>query len=415
MSEFISLLISYLLMAFADSVDAMFGNKLGVDNIVVAGTMASLSLLTKSISRIGGYTYRCIRKDRCKCLKMSAIAGIIFGIVIFLTRSLIINFYDISEKQKIIFNSCLIQWSIYIPVYSFGNDLFEQIRLDGKLKLYRKCIIIFYAILISTDVIAFLLWHRLDLLYAMTTLTATICAIIMYKWSNIEYQKIDTEFLINVKKYAIPIAIERFLNGVNMMITAVVTSRLGENIFAIHSVMFGAMCTGESVTNSYQAALMIKLPLNKGYKKSKDSCLFWAKKMFFISFGLYVCYMVVSILVYKGNISIADITPWFLFYMCEFFGLYVYETSKTLCINQCIVKYMPLAVPIGAIFRYILIGMSFHINHPFVTLGLAVGVDFLARGITYIVLCKCNQKVSYCDKQNLKKGDSYERIYNQKT
>lgn len=392
MLEFMSLLVSYALMALADSVDAMFGNQINIDSIVVAGAMTSLSMITKSLSRLGGYTFRCTRKNRSKSLQVSAIAGFTLAIIIFLVRDVIIGMYKITPSQQELFNKCLIQWSIYIPFYSVGNDLFEQIRLDNKLKLYSKSLLWFYILLIGTDALIFLTWHRLDYLYAATTFTAAVMIVIMYKWSGVKYEKLDKEFIIDVKKYAIPIAIERLFNGFSMMLSAVIISGLGEKTFAIHSVLYGAMCTGESITNSYQAALMIKLPLDKGYDESMKATKYWMKKMFFILIGIYFVYMMISVVIYKGAIPLRDCFPWYFFYMVEYLGLYWYESMKTLCINQKVVKLMALCVPIGGIARYSCIGLAYLVELPLIPLGLSVGLDFAIRGTVYYYILYFNNK-----------------------
>lgn len=392
MLEFMSLLVSYALMALADSVDAMFGNQINIDSVVVAGAMTSLSMITKSLSRLGGYTFRCTRKNRSKSLQISAIAGIGLGVVIFLLRGIIVDVYRITPSQKELFNRCLIQWSVYIPFYSVGNDLFEQIRLDSKLKLYSKSLLWFYILLIGTDALIFMKWHRLDYLYAATTLTAATMIVVMYKWSGVKYERLDREFLIDVKKYAIPIAIERLFNGFSMMLSAVIISGLGEKTFAVHSVLYGAMCTGESITNSYQAALMIKLPLDKSYEEAKKATKYWMKQMFFILIGIYFVYMMISIVIYKGTIPLRDCFPWYFFYMVEYLGLYWYESMKTLCINQKVVKLMALCVPIGGIARYSCMLIAYFVKLPLIPLGLSVGLDFAIRGTVYYCLLYFNNK-----------------------
>lgn len=60
MKEFISLLVSFIFMSIADSIDAAFNNAISIDAIVVCGSLFSIDLILKSISDIGIFTYRTI-------------------------------------------------------------------------------------------------------------------------------------------------------------------------------------------------------------------------------------------------------------------------------------------------------------------------------------------------------------------
>ena len=62
MSEFISILISFIFMSLAESVDSFFNNKISIDAIIVCGSLFSINLLGKSLGELGTYTYRVIRK-----------------------------------------------------------------------------------------------------------------------------------------------------------------------------------------------------------------------------------------------------------------------------------------------------------------------------------------------------------------
>lgn len=62
MKTFISLLISFVIMSIADSIDQAFNNAISLDAIVVCGSLFSINLILKSISDIGIYTHRTDRK-----------------------------------------------------------------------------------------------------------------------------------------------------------------------------------------------------------------------------------------------------------------------------------------------------------------------------------------------------------------
>lgn len=53
MKEFISLLISFILMGVADNIDSAFNNLLSIDAIAVCGSLFSIDLILKSLGEIG--------------------------------------------------------------------------------------------------------------------------------------------------------------------------------------------------------------------------------------------------------------------------------------------------------------------------------------------------------------------------
>ena len=62
MKEFISILISFIFMGIADSIDSAFNNAISIDTIIVCGSLFTIEIILKSISDIGLYTYRIERK-----------------------------------------------------------------------------------------------------------------------------------------------------------------------------------------------------------------------------------------------------------------------------------------------------------------------------------------------------------------
>lgn len=85
MKEFISLLISFIFMSIADSIDA----------IVVCGSLFSIDLILKSISDIGIFTYRTERKDESAYLIINVIIGFLLGVLVFFLRNIIVNLFEL--------------------------------------------------------------------------------------------------------------------------------------------------------------------------------------------------------------------------------------------------------------------------------------------------------------------------------
>lgn len=147
MKEFISILISFVFMGLAESIDSAFNNAISIDAIVVCGSLFSIDSILKSFSDIGTYTYRTARKDETSYLIVNTIVGLLIGIIVFLGRDFIVNIFGLTDIQKQLLSSILILYIGYLVLGRLANALFEMVRLKGELKLYRKSLIVYYIIL----------------------------------------------------------------------------------------------------------------------------------------------------------------------------------------------------------------------------------------------------------------------------
>ena len=144
MKDFISILISFLVMSIADSIDTSFNNLISVDAIVVWGSFLLIDLIFRSITEIGTYTYRITRKNEWSYLWFNILFGLLMGIIVLISKNVIIDIFNITEVQKNMLSILLNVYIGYLVLGRLANGIFEIIRLKGNLKLYRKSLIIYY-------------------------------------------------------------------------------------------------------------------------------------------------------------------------------------------------------------------------------------------------------------------------------
>ena len=155
MKEFISILISFIFMSLADSIDSAFNNLISIDAIVVTGSFLLIDSIFKSFAEIGIYTYRTTRKNEWQYLWFNIIFGILMGIIVLTCKNLIVNIFNLSDTQKNMLSILLNFYAIYVVFGRLANGIFEIIRLKGQLKLYRKSLIVYYVSLIALDTFAY--------------------------------------------------------------------------------------------------------------------------------------------------------------------------------------------------------------------------------------------------------------------
>ena len=383
MREFISILISFILMGIADNVDNFFNNAISVDTIVVCGCIFTLDIVLNAVSQLGLYAYRTVRKNESAYIIINFISSLFVAFILFFTKDYIVNIFDITLYQKELLISVLSIYIFYLPVGRTSNAIFEMIRLKGDLKLYNKSLFLFYVCLILFDIIAFTFTHNLVMLFVATTVAWFISIIYMLYKLKLKFVFPNKEDFMMVKKYSIPTLFERVFTSGGALVYTIIASHLSTHDYAIYSVCFAVVVNLEIITDAYQAALMIKIPLNKGYNEQYKVMMDLKKKCFktVILFNYVLCFLYLFIT--HGSLPLEDCLPFILFYSLNVFCLYPYETYRTLCVAQgkpTIVLKGAIAGALLGIFVYL---AFVNTSIALIAFGLAGVIEF---GTKYLVV-----------------------------
>lgn len=389
MKEFISILISFIFMSIADSIDSAFNNLISIDAIVVAGSFLLIDSIFKSFGEIGIYTYRTTRKDEWKYLWFNILFGLVMGIIVVLSKNLLVNIFDLSVMQKNMLSILLNFYIAYVVLGRLANGIFEIIRLKGYLKLYRKSLIVYYVSLIGLDAIAYLLTKSLTLLFVATIISWLISTTYMLYNLKLKFEFPNKEALKNLIKYGLPYSSERLLSRIFLLLYGVVASCMGTENYSIHTICYSVCLTLEIITNAYQATLMIKVPEGKTYKEQYKICMSMRDKCFALIILLNFVFAFVYLLISHGSLPLYMCFPYIIFYAVGVFGLYPYETYKTLCITQGKSFILLIGSTIGVIIRFLVCLLFIDSPYALLIFGIANFLDFYSRSIVYrIVLFK---------------------------
>ena len=396
MKEFISILISFIFMSLADSIDSAFNNLISIDAIVVTGSFLLIDSIFKSFAEIGIYTYRTTRKNEWQYLWFNIIFGILMGIIVLTCKNLIVNIFNLSDTQKNMLSILLNFYAIYVVFGRLANGIFEIIRLKGQLKLYRKSLIVYYVSLIALDTFAYLFTKSLTLLFVATIVSWLISVIYMLYNLKLKFELPNKNSLKNVIKYGFAYSSERLLSRIFLLLYGVIASHMGTEKYGIHTVCYSVCLTLEIITNAYQAALMIKVPEGKTYIEQYNKCINMRNKCFPLIIALNFVFTFIYLVISHGSLPLNKCFPYIIFYSLGVFGLYPYETYKTLCISQGKSFILLIGSTIGVIIRF-LICLLF-LNTPFAlfVFGIVNFIDFFSRSIVYrIVLSKLCKKGNF--------------------
>ena len=286
---------------------------------------------------------------------------------------------------------------LYVAYLVFGrlaNTIFEMIRLKGELKLYRKSLVVYYVCLIGLDTIVYLTTKSLILLFLATIISWIISIIYMLYNLKIKFEIPDKNIYKSIIKYGIPYALERILSRIFLLFYGIIASNLGTEEYSIHTVCYSVCTSLEIITNAYQAALMIKVPKGKTYIEQYKKCIEMKNKCFFLITLLNFIFSIIYLLISHGSLPLNKCFPYIIFYSFGVFGLYPYETYKTLCIAQGKSIILLIGSIIGVIVRCTICAIFLKSSFALFVFGLSNYIDFYFRSIIYrYVLRKIENKI----------------------
>ena len=393
MKEFVSILISFIFMSMADSIDSAFNNLISIDAIVVTGSFFLIDSIFKSFGEIGIYTYRTTRKNEWQYLWFNIIFGILMGIIVLIFKNVILDIFDLSYIQKDMLSILLNFYILYVVLGRFANGIFEIIRLKGNLKLYRKSLIVYYVSLVGLDALAYLFTKNLTLLFVATIISWFISIIYMLYNLKLKFEFPNKESFKNVIKYGFAYSSERLLSRIFLLLYGVVASHMGTENYSIHTICYSVCLTLEIITNAYQATLMIKVPDGKTYEEQYEKCMNMRNKCFPLTIVLNFMFAIIYLIISHGSLPLYKCFPYIIFYSFGVFGLYPYETYKTLCITQGKSVILLIGSIIGVIIRFLICLLFINTSISLFIFGIVNFIDFYCRSIVYrIVLNKLYKK-----------------------
>ena len=403
MKEFISILVSFIFMSIADSIDSAFNNLISVDAIIVTGSFLLIDSIFKSFGEIGTYTYRTIRKNEWQYLWFNIIFGLLMGVIVFISKSMIVNIFNLSQIQREMLYILLNFYTAYVIFGRLANGIFELIRLKGMLKLYRKSLVVYYISLIGLDAMAYIFTKDLKLLFIATIVSWGISIVYMLYKLKLKFEFPSKESLKNAIKYGLAYVSERVLSRIFLLLYGVIASYMGTEKYGIHTICYSVCLTLEIITNAYQATLMIKVPEGKTYEEQYSNCMNMKKRCFPLIIILNFVFAFIYLLISHGSLPLYRCFPYIIFYSITIFGLYPYETYKTLCITQGKSYILLIGSTIGVIIRFLICLLFINTSFSLYIFGIVNFIDFYSRSIIYrLALSKIYRKKDIEEKQDKK-------------
>ena len=104
-------------------------------------------------------------------------------------------------------------------------------------------------------------------------------------------------------------------------------------------------------------------------------------------------FAIIYLIISHGSLPLYKCFPYIIFYSFGVFGLYPYETYKTLCITQGKSVILLIGSIIGVIIRFLICLLFINTSISLFIFGIVNFIDFYCRSIVYrIVLNKLYKK-----------------------
>ena len=255
--------------------------------------------------------------------------------------------------------------------------------------------------LIVFDLLAYVFTKNLTVLFIATIISWTISIGYMLFNLKLKFEIPNREALKNVFKYGLAYSSERLFSRIFLLLYGVLASHMGTENYSIHTICYSVCLSLEIITNAYQATLMIKVPQGKTYQEQYNNCMSMKKQCFKLIILLNYIFAFIYLLISHGSLPLYKCFPYIIFYSFGVFGLYPYETYKTLCITQGKSYILLIGSTVGVIMRFIICLIFINTSITLFVFGVVNFIDFYFRSIVYrIVLNKVNNKNKIIGVQN---------------
>lgn len=384
MKQLIIFIVHNVYSGFIDNVDSGFSNSLGIDEINAYGSFLMIQGIMYCVYSLGTYCYRVKQEKEKLCFRISIVSGIITGIIAILAIQLVGYIYNLTEMQIQLLKNILLVYGCMVPFYAIGDFLSEYMTIRTKNKKMIVSSILYYIMLIGTDMLVIKLHAGIEWLVACTGICYIVYDIIVYIVSGIREERandINKEVIIDVLRHGKDVVLARLYAKVGVLVYGAYASRLGSELYAIHNVCYTCGYFGENFTNGLYTYIVVRL---KHVSKVK---IRW-KKMWDIVrvYGLQVLVAgyigsLLAIIPLKGALSIQDCTPWLFVYCLEVISLVMYESYSAFLTVEEETKYIARGGIVGLIVRIIYVVAGFNIYKGIWVFATAVTLDYAIRGV----------------------------------
>lgn len=386
--QFLFFLFQNIFIGICNLIDTAFGNHIDLDSVCVLSAYTIITWVTYATYSIGSYAYRVLLDKAKLCCVLQIATGILLGAVLYACNSVVSHMYSLTDNQYVLFESCLKVHALWCPVLAFREFLgnYAEYRCYNKQALSGN--IILYGSMIITDVLVIYFGGSLTELVWFTGLCSLIYSVYMFivldfRKEKFCFSKLDAKLAF---KHGWNTCFDRITGKVATVCYNIYASKLGTELYAVHSVCYAIGVFTENFTNALLTYEVISL-VDKKQDKFKH-CVAVAKKysVFIVVSSYFVCYLL--LLFTHGTVSITDCLLYTALYCTEIFALLLYEPMKAYLLSEGCTNYLKFGGVIGIFVRIPLVVIGYYLNLGLFPFALSCTFDFGVRGLYFYLMSK---------------------------
>lgn len=376
-------ILNELLMEIGGSVDTAFGNSLGVDSLCVLSAFTVLKWFLDKLLGLGKYGYYVVLKDEKLCLILNVLAGAVTGIAIFALRRVIPHLYALTPEQYVLFSKCLAVYSVGAVIHSISEFLYVYLLYSNQMKMVYSMNVFYYAILFLTDYVVVRNGLDLSALLACTVACKAVYSLVIFAISDFRKTSCTFSFqnAVTLIRHGSNLMFDRVTGKIATLFFQCFASRLGTELFAIHSVCFSVAVLMEAYTNALHVFTLNRLSKVKGFLRKYKTHLWIFKKYGCLILSLVAISILPVLWLLHGSVPVKSCMPFVFVYCLDSVALLFYEVSAACLTSAQRTEILKFDGVIGIAVRIpmVLGTVAFHWG----PVGFAVSVilDFVSRSI----------------------------------
>lgn len=384
-----------IFVGICEKIDTAFGNNISIDAICVLSAYTIITWVTYCIYQMGSYSYRIMLSKEKNNLLISVVVSLLLSVLVFALSDYIPYIYSLTEKQNVLFSKCLKMHALCIPFFSIGEFIYRYMLIKCMNKLMFVTNVIFYTMMIGLDAIVYFKGYDLDALIFSTFISYLVYDIIIVIYSGILKVEDNIE-LVTLKeclKHSTNMLIDRLLGKVATVTYNIYASKLGTEMYAIHSVCYSIAVFTEYITNSLYDYQIVRLKAYNDIKDKFNTCMGILKKVLIplTILGYFSSFLLLMMV--HGKVSIQSCIIPLILYCSQVFFIQLYESLRGYLTSLRKSELLKWAGLIGIFVRIPVTLIAYYCNIGIYGFALASSLDFLCRGF-YFYICSKRIKIS---------------------
>ena len=379
----IGFILNEVLIELGGSVDTAFGNSLGMDSICVLSAFTVLKWFLDKLLGLGRYCYYAVLKDEKLCLLLSVLTGTITGSIIFALRRVIPHLYALTPEQYILFSKCLAVYSVGAVVHSVSDFLYVYLLYSNNMKLVYGTNLFYYAILFATDYVVVRKGLDLSALLACTVVCEVAHSLVIFAISD--FRKTTCDFsrknAITLIKHGSNMMFDRVTGKIATLFFQCFASRLGTELFAIHSVCYSVAVLMEAYTNALHVFALNRLSKVKGFLHKYKAHLWIFRKYGFLILSLVTVSILPALLLLHGSVPVKSCIPYVFVYCLDLVSLLFYEVSAGCLTSAQRTDILKFDGVIGIVVRIPIVLLTVALHWGPIGFAVSIILDFGSRAL----------------------------------